>query len=73
MFLYTVICLCIRICFYCIFFIDESSEESLLAARRASLSAELHFMYTAETTNTEELFSFDSKVQMGVGESVSER
>ena len=40
----------------------------MIALRRASLDTELHFMYTAETTNTTELFSPDVKVQMGLGE-----
>ena len=48
--------------------VSTSSQERLAEIRRASLAAELHFMYTSETTKTEELFSPEAKVQMGLGE-----
>jgi hypothetical protein len=33
---------------------------------RASITTELHFLYTSETTDTDELFSCDAKNQMGL-------
>ena len=38
-----------------------------LDLHRASIATEIHFLYTSDTTNIDELFSPDSKSQMGLG------
>ena len=45
----------------------EGLNDRDIEAHRASITTELHFLYTAETTNIEELFSPDDKHQMGLG------
>ena len=45
---------------------DGLNDENI-EAHRASITTELHFLYTADTTNIEELFSPDPKHQMGLG------
>ncbi|XP_019850691.1 PREDICTED: rhophilin-2-like isoform X2 [Amphimedon queenslandica] len=40
-----------------------------IEAHRASITTELHFLYTADSTNIDELFSPDDKHQMGLAKS----
>ena len=45
----------------------DASDAKLLEIKRASIATELHFMYTTETIKVEELFSPNSKSQLGLG------
>ena len=47
-------------------YLEETRNEEF-ELHRASITTELHFLYTAETTNLNELFSPDIKDQMGLG------
>lgn len=67
-YVFGLVCVSCNIC-VCLF-LGNGGESAVLALRRASLDAELHFMYTADTTKTEELFSSDYKIQIGLGESI---
>lgn len=47
----------------------DASDAKLLEIKRASIATELHFMYTTETIKVEELFSPNSKSQLGLAKS----
>ena len=49
----------------CFLLIGVSVDD--LDLHRASIATEIHFLYTSDTTNIDELFSPDSKSQMGLG------
>lgn len=50
----------------CVYFLGSISSHDI-ETHRASIATELHFLYTSDTTNIDELFSIDPKQQMGLG------